>query len=74
VKVGMTENQVANEFYRLVMSKGASGLAFPTIVGFGENSANIHGTPTDRKLKHNEVILMDCGCVYKGYYSDMTRV
>ncbi|MDR3257494.1 MAG: aminopeptidase P family protein [Mycoplasmataceae bacterium] len=74
VKIGMTETKVADEFYRLVMSKGASGLSFPTIVGFGENSANIHGTPTERKLKRNEMILMDCGCVYKGYHSDMTRV
>jgi Xaa-Pro aminopeptidase len=70
----MTEIKVADEFYKLVMSKGASGLSFPTIVGFGENSANIHGTPTDRKLKRNEMILMDCGCIYKGYHSDMTRV
>jgi Xaa-Pro aminopeptidase len=49
-------------------------LSFPTIVSFGENSADIHGAPSDRKLKKNEIILVDAGCVYNGYCSDITRV
>jgi Xaa-Pro dipeptidase len=57
-----------------MIKEGASGLSFDTIVSFGENSANPHSTPTDRKLKSGEFILVDAGCIYGGYCSDITRV
>jgi Xaa-Pro aminopeptidase len=57
-----------------MISRGASGSSFNTIVSFGENAANPHSFPTDRKLKKNEFILVDAGCVYKSYCSDITRV
>jgi Xaa-Pro aminopeptidase len=56
------------------MAHGASGLSFQTIVSFGENAADIHSVPTNRKLKKNEVILVDAGCICQGYCSDITRV
>ena len=44
------------------------------IVCFGENCADCHHIPSDtRKLKKNEAVLMDFGCFYRGYCSDMTR-
>jgi Xaa-Pro aminopeptidase len=57
-----------------MVNAGASGLAFDTIVSFGSNSANPHSTPTDRKLQSGELILVDAGCMYQGYCSDITRV
>jgi Xaa-Pro aminopeptidase len=57
-----------------MINQGASGLAFDTIVSFGVNSADPHSVPTDRKLKSDEFILVDAGCVYQGYCSDITRV
>jgi Xaa-Pro aminopeptidase len=73
-KIGVSEIEVAKELYHFVMKKGATGLSFPTIVGFGENAADIHGVPSNRKLKKNEIILVDAGCVYEEYCSDITRV
>jgi Xaa-Pro aminopeptidase len=69
----MTEIQVANEYWKYVSSRGASALSFETIVGFGDHSADIHGIPSNRKLKRNEIILVDCGCILDGYCSDITR-
>lgn len=74
IKEGMTEKQVADfidsEFY----AAGASGLSFPTIVCFGPNAADQHHEPSDtRTLKEGECILIDMGCVWNGYCSDMTR-
>ena len=73
LKVGVTESEVAAyleaEFKRL----GASGTSFDTIVAFGANSAVPHHQAGSKKLEKNTVVLMDFGCRYKGYCSDMTR-
>ena len=53
--------------------QGASGTSFNTIVAFGENAANPHHETGDRKLKAEDAVLMDFGCVYKGYCADITR-
>lgn len=73
IKTGVTETQVAtrleNEFKRL----GASGPSFETIVAFGAGSAVPHHKTGNKRLTPDTVVLMDFGCVYKGYCSDMTR-
>ena len=32
-----------------------------------------HAIPTDRKIEAGDIIIIDLGCVYDGYHSDMTR-
>lgn len=71
--VGMSEREVANELEYRFKKYGASGKSFDTIVGFGANSAVPHHETGDDTLKEGDVVLMDFGCVYKGYCSDMTR-
>ncbi len=73
VKTGMTESEVAAELEKFMRARGASGPSFLTIVGFGENAANPHHETGSRKLKANDAVLMDFGCIYKGYCSDITR-
>ena len=74
VKPGMTEKQVANYIDAEYLKAGASGNSFPTIVCFGANAADQHHEPADDAvLKEGECVLIDMGCVYKGYCSDMTR-
>jgi Xaa-Pro aminopeptidase len=73
IQIGMTEKEVADLLAKRMFANGATGLSFPTIVSFGKNSANIHSTPTDKKLEKNEMILIDAGCVYEDYCSDITR-
>lgn len=73
LKVGVKESEVATyletEFKRL----GASGPSFETIVAFGANAAVPHHKTGAKKLTPDTVVLMDFGCLYKGYCSDMTR-
>src|SRR5712691_12243068 len=52
---------------------GADGLAFQTILAFGEGSAEPHHAPTERRLARGDMVKMDFGCVIDGYHSDMTR-
>ncbi len=73
LKEGMTELEVAAEMEKYMRIRGVSATSFLTIIAFGENTANAHHETSDRKLKYNEAVLMDFGCIYKGYCSDMTR-
>lgn len=73
IRVGMTEIEVADKIAKHMFANGADALSFPTIVTFGKNTTVIHAAPTNRKLELNEMILVDAGCVYKNYCSDITR-
>ena len=73
IKTGMTENDVAVMLEQFMRGQGASAVSFLTIVAFGENAANPHHETSMRKLKNNEAVLMDFGCIYQGYCSDITR-
>ena len=73
LKAGMTEKQGAALLENIMQELGGQGLAFETILAFGANSANPHHHNSDRKLKQNEPVLVDFGCKYKGYCSDITR-
>ena len=47
--------------------------SFKTIVASGPNSANPHHISGNRKIQKNDVVLIDMGCIYNGYCSDLTR-
>ncbi len=74
IKPGMTEKKVAKLMDNYMLSHGASGLAFETIVGSGPNSSKIHSTPSNRKIQFGDVVQLDFGCVLDGYCSDCSRV
>lgn len=74
IKLGMTEKEIAFEIDNFFKTHGADGLAFDTIVAIGENSAHPHWAPTDREVRMADPILIDMGCKYKGFCSDMTRM
>lgn len=73
IKIGMTEKEIAREIDSYMLRNGAEKMAFDTIVGSGENSAQIHSTPTDRIIQDGDIILLDFGCVLNGCCSDMSR-
>ena len=73
MKVGMSEKEVALLLETSMRKDGASGPSFDTIVASGARSALPHGVPTDKLLQKGDAVVMDFGCVYEGYCSDMTR-
>ncbi len=73
IQPGIRENELAAKIDYLHRKHGASGMAFDTIVAFGENSALPHAHPSEKKLKRNTNILLDFGCEVNGLSSDMTR-
>lgn len=74
IKIGMTEKEIAFEIERFYKTNGADGVSFDPIVASGHNSSMPHAIPGTRKIKDGDLILIDMGCKYKGYCSDMTRM
>ena len=73
IKAGIGEDELRALLSAEMVRRGANSIAF-NIVCFGENTADVHHQPVaSRKLKNNEAVLMDFGCFYQGYVSDMTR-
>lgn len=71
--VGMTEKELAERIDFKMKDLGAEDNAFPTIVAAAENGAEIHHEPEDRVIEAGEPVVVDLGCRYNGYCSDMTR-
>lgn len=47
--------------------------AYECIIGGGKNACILHYIQNNEKLNPNELLLIDAGCVYNGYVSDLTR-
>jgi len=73
IKPGITERDLAIKIRRFFEDKGAWGESFPAIVAFGPNAALPHHETSRRKLKKGDAVLVDMGCRFQGYCSDMTR-
>ena len=73
IKIGMSEKEISTLMDKYMLSHGATGLAFETIVGSGVHSAQIHSVPTDRKIEYGDIILLDFGCIVEEYCSDISR-
>ena len=71
---GKTERQIKRQINNFLKSSDSQGLAFPTIVAFGNHTANIHHKPNLRKLTNNQIIMIDLGVKINGYCSDETRM
>lgn len=72
-KSSMREVELAAEIEYRMRRLGADGTAFETIVAAGPRSALPHARPTDRRIGHNQLLLVDMGAAVAGYASDMTR-
>lgn len=71
--VGMSEKEAAWEIECAMRKHGAEGLSFETIAVFGKRTAMPHAVPGETKLQKGDLVVMDFGCIYRGYCSDMTR-
>lgn len=73
IEPGLTEREVQLELDWFMLTHGASGLAFPSIVASGANGASPHAIVSDKPLEAGECVVMDFGAKRGGYCSDMTR-
>lgn len=73
LRPGVRENEIGAEIEYQMRRGGASGPAFESIVAFGERSALPHARPTAKRLKKNELVVLDLGAILAHYCSDITR-
>ena len=73
IKPGITENEIANEISYRGRKLGSEGDAFDIIVVSGHRAALVHGKPGDKKIKKNDIVLLDFGCIVNGFRSDISR-
>jgi Xaa-Pro aminopeptidase len=63
------EAELAHEFLRC----GAQAVAYPSIVAGGPNACVLHYRDNDRQLADGDLLLIDAGCEFRSYASDITR-
>ncbi|XP_006459791.1 hypothetical protein AGABI2DRAFT_219147 [Agaricus bisporus var. bisporus H97] len=70
---GLSESALAAHFEYLCALQGAQRPAYVPVVASGPNALIIHYTDNNHLLQDGELTLMDAGCEYNGYASDITR-
>lgn len=78
VKVGTTPLEIDKYSYDWILTHGAEtaflGFGnFPNTLCIGVNDMATHGIPNDRPLQDGDIVTIDAGLLWKGYYSDMAR-
>lgn len=72
-KPGVFEYQLEAEILHEFASNGARHAAYNTIVGGGANACVLHYINNDQPLRDGDLVLIDAGCEYEYYASDITR-
>lgn len=73
VRPGIRESEIAAEIEYQMKKRGASRASFETIVASGKRAALPHARPTSKRLKKNELVVLDLGAILAQYCSDITR-
>lgn len=72
-RVGMHEYDVKDIIEFEFRAEGARGMAFPSIVGAGRNSAVLHYPLDTNTIQAGDMVLCDLGAKYDYYCADITR-
>ena len=73
IKPGKTEKQIALQLESFIRQKKCC-FSFDPIIAGGPNSSLPHAPLTSRKIRKNDIVLVDIGIDYQGYKSDLTRI
>lgn len=73
LKPGIREYEIKERIKRSVRELGADGVSFEPIVASGPNSSKPHYNKGQRTIQKKDIIILDLGCKYKGYCSDISR-
>lgn len=78
IEPGITTRQLDQEAEKIIKAhegvpsfKGYRG--YPASICISIEEQVVHGIPGDRKLKEGEIVSIDIGVLYKGYYGDAAR-
>ena len=75
IKPGITTKEVDKYAYDFITSRDATPAfldyeGYPASTCISINDMVVHGIPDDTKIKEGDIVSVDTGAIYKGYYSD----
>lgn len=73
IKPGVTEYEVEAEFLHEYIRNRADGFSYEPIIANGANACVLHYIENNDTLRDGDLLLLDCGCWYANYASDVTR-
>jgi len=73
LRPGVMEYEVEAEITHEFIRNGSRGHAYTPIIGSGYNACVLHYITNDAACNNGDLVLMDFGCEYGGYASDLTR-
>ena len=73
IVAGMTEKELSWLLEQAMRNLGGEKMSFDVIVAAGPNGALPHHRPDSSKLKSGDSVVIDMGCIYQNYCSDLTR-
>jgi Xaa-Pro aminopeptidase len=73
INAGVFEYEIEAILLNIFRSQGASGWAYPPIVASGPNSCILHYISNSRQIVDGDLVLVDAGCEYEYYASDISR-
>lgn len=73
LRPGMFEYEVAARMRYIYQRGGCERDAYAPIVGAGFNSTVLHYNKVDARIAEGDLVLMDVGCEFSGYATDITR-
>jgi len=73
IRAGVSERALQIELEAEFFRNGADGVGYGTIVGSGPNAAVMHFSPSRRKIRRGDFVLIDAGARVDCYVIDVTR-
>jgi Xaa-Pro aminopeptidase len=72
-RAGKFEYEIEAELLHEFCRHGARNPAYTSIVASGANACTLHYVENNAPLKDGDLLLIDAGCEFEGYASDITR-
>ena len=72
-KAGLNEYQIEAEFLHEFFRSGCRSPAYTSIVAGGDNACILHYNENNQPLREGDLLLIDAGCEFEHYASDITR-
>lgn len=74
IQYGRSEGDMVDQLRQIYYQLGGSGFSFEPIIAYGPNAADPHHTSQyHRTPDYGDTVVLDIGCFYQNYASDMTR-
>ncbi len=75
---GVTSRELDRTAERMIRQAGGVPAflhyrGYPATLCISVNDVIVHGIPGERKLEEGDIVGIDCGVLYKGYYGDAAR-